>query len=249
MKKTLFYRLTWLGRFLMKQWYRFCALILFLQVIGSVAFFTKNKSGAEHSAKKKVTIMFHPTGSNTQPGRLIGDFFERGLTLQFIQLLKEKMLATPTTYELIILSSNSAGQTPSVHDHAVWANQQEVDLFVAFSMYASQEQTAQLSLFTYQNSLFVHTRPPELGFIPFKDAALYSTQQSAAMSQSILKNLVQNSSWLTVTQCAAPLVSLAGITRPACAIELGINQTTTIDSYVEPIASALIATVEAIVGR
>jgi hypothetical protein len=193
--------------------------------------------------KKSVTIMFHSIASYANPGRHIGDFFERGLVLQFINLLKQKMIEALKDYDCTILISNSAGKTTSLYEQAMYANQQEVNLFVAFSLYWQEKPTGHVSLFSYTNSVFINSRSPDLAFVPLKDAYVYANQMTKKVVQSILKDLSRHA-WLTVDSCSCPFIPLQGIMRPACAIELAINDSLTIQTYLEPICHALAHAIE-----
>ena len=184
---------------------------------------------------KKFTIMISPEGDSNNPGRALGDGFERGFTRQYAQALKEQL---EQNADIRVIVSHEVGESVTQEHKANFANRLMVDLYLSINFH--EDEKPSMSIYYYQTALF--DAP-----VDNNQLTLYPT------TKAYVKNHASTKQWATrwrtlkayqehlhVNQpLPAPLKQLEGITASAFAIDLGAQKMVDIYAYVKPVSEVL----------
>ncbi|MGE0009871.1 MAG: N-acetylmuramoyl-L-alanine amidase [Candidatus Babeliales bacterium] len=188
------------------------------------------------------TLLLQPAGDARHPGRSIHGSYERGLSIQLAEELKELLERKDITLNVIVPRFN--GQSVEPLQHAAIANRLNVDAYIAIMLYEQQESNAQLGLYTYAadpSDALKTIRTNSLAFIPFDQAHLTNHQTSYRMADVLLTSFQAKPLFTIIGNQvhAIPLKNLTGILAPSVAIELSIQNTKKIKEYAQSLADAL----------
>lgn len=195
--------------------------------------------------KKIVTIMIDPAGDAQHTGRKLNDTFERGISLQIAEKLKN-ILEERLTHVKIVLS-RLPGESASYLQHASFANRLNVDFYLGIHCYQEKETKPCVYLYQFSYGDNFITKQFDLALIPYDQAHLANnatTNSFAIAMQDILGSNAYANIYNAKGIFKIPFKPLIGIKAPAIGLELGIKTKDDWHDYVEPIASSLIPIVE-----
>jgi len=186
------------------------------------------------------TIMLDPAGDAQHAGRQINDCFERGITLQFVEKLKEEL---ENRYDGIkVVLTRFAGETVQNLQNANFANRLDVDFYVSIHFYKESEVKPHLFLYSFSYNDDFITRKPGLFFCPYDQAhlinkdttKLWANKLKSVFLQDEYKKLFDLQGVLRL-----PFKPLIGIKAPAVGIELGLKKKDGWKKYVNVFANAI----------
>jgi hypothetical protein len=190
------------------------------------------------NAIKTYYIVLDPSGDIHYTGRSIGDSFERAITLQCAEKIKEYIETKDPHYKVII--TRLPGETMSELQTASLSNKLNADLCISLNFYYSQE----TKLFIYQcayNDVPLQTH--SLCFIPYDQAYLCNkstTDHIMNIFNTVLRSPHYAHLFQVSTYNALPLKQIIGITAPSFVIEAGIKHKDRTNLFVEPLASCIL---------
>ena len=192
------------------------------------------------TARKRTpsfSIMIAPAGDADYAGRIIEDSFERGITLQCAELLKERLEEKSPNVTVTI--TRKSGEKIRSLQNANIANRLAVDLYVGLHFYHETALKPKMYLysFSYNDMLFVPRNT--LAFYHFDRAHLLNTGITSAWGNKIASALAQNNQYNFKGFFKLPCRPLIGITAPAFILEAGLKNKDDWQKYVEPIAVSL----------
>jgi N-acetylmuramoyl-L-alanine amidase len=194
--------------------------------------------------KKKISIMIDPYGDALQTGRKLHDSFERGITLQIAEQIKETLEHRFSNLKVLI--SRSPGDAPTELQHASFANRLNVDFYLHISCY--EEQDTKSGIYVYQFSYGTNfiTKIFDYALIPYDQAHIANSAKSSDWAISTKNSLEHQNWWRTKGPFKIPFKPLIGIHAPAIALEIGIMSNTAPLEYGQKIAISLIPSIEKI---
>jgi N-acetylmuramoyl-L-alanine amidase len=190
-------------------------------------------------------VILDPSGDVKRTGRKIGDNFERGLTLQCAEKIKEYIEQHAPYIKVII--TRMPGDTIYDLQNASLSNRLQADLFVNLNFYHSQETKPTLFLyqFSYGNDFACCNQ--SLTLRSYDEAYKINKQITDEMLQLFKASLSQHTyqSMFTVAGIyALPIKPLIGIVAPSVCIEMGLKNKESWINYVEPLAQSIIGVLE-----
>jgi N-acetylmuramoyl-L-alanine amidase len=195
---------------------------------------------------KQCIVVLDPAGDAKKTGRSIGNSFERGLTLQCAEKIKEIIeLQTHNTIKVII--TRLPGDIVYELQNASLANRIDADLFLTINFYQTHDTKPTLYVyhFSYGND-FEH-QYQSLSLNTYDQAYMINKKQTDAIVHVCKKTLSRHeyNSLFTVAQpYSLPIKPLIGIMAPSIAIEAGLKNKESWHNYAEPIAATIIAAIE-----
>lgn len=188
-----------------------------------------------------ITIMIDPVGDAKNTGREIEDTFERSLTLQCAQLLKNNIEEKFENSNVIV--TRSAGEIIQPFQNASYANKINVDLYLCISFYQQITIPSNVAIFYYQENLLdIEHKYNPLYFYHISQAHLKSVKQSKAFAEkmsSIFKEKKFSTQFLYLGTFGIPCMQLFGIQVPALYIEAGLAHKNDWKYLIEPIVQFL----------
>ncbi len=185
---------------------------------------------------KKITIVLDPAGDARNPGRLIGDTFERTCTMYFANQLKKAL--EKKDKNIMILFTRLPGEYTNQIEKARFSNTCDVDLFCTINAVQCSNIKPQMHIYHYQPCP-LSTFGNRL-FVPFEHAHEVHNATTQLFANALCKQMQQHS-----RQCdahaplACALTSLKGLISPAISVEFGIKQANNLSHCIEPFADAL----------
>lgn len=176
---------------------------------------------------RPFTIVLDPSGDAQNSGRIIGDSFERGLTLQLFQAVRD-ILEMKLPDKRIILTRLS-GETVEKLQNASFSNKLQADLYVNINFYPETNLSNQLYVYYYiaqPEDLFSKVQPSKLEFCQYNQAHLENLINSlklAKITTKILNRSSLASKFSIIGPVAFPFKPLVGVKAPAIALEIGIK--------------------------
>ena len=193
-----------------------------------------------------VTVMIDPVGDAKYTGREIEDIeknatFERSLTLQCAQKLKENIEETFPHTQVIV--TRTAGETLQLFQNASYANRMNVDLYLCLSFYHQESIPGHISIFYYlENNIDLLHKHNPLHFYHISQAYLSNVTASSHIAQklsSVFKQKNINPHFLCLGAFGIPCMPLFGIQPPAVYIEAGLHHQDDWKYLIQPIMQAL----------
>lgn len=195
--------------------------------------------------KKQRIVVIDPSGDAKHVGRRIGDSFERGLTLQCVEKIKE-IIEERAPYVKVIIT-RMPGDNVYDLQNATLTNRLHADLFINLNFYYTQETkpTVYMYQFSYGNDftccehgIALHT---------YDQAYRINKDKTNFLCQSFNKELShqQYQSIYTVSgPYSLPIKPLIGVIAPSIAFEMGLKSKDWWRYYTEPLVNAIIAVVD-----
>lgn len=195
--------------------------------------------------KKEFVLVLDPSGDAKKTGRVIGDSFERGLTLQCAEKIKSLIEEQVSHVKIII--TRLPGDIVYDLQNASLANRINADLFININFYLSTETKPTLFLyqFSYGNDFAPHQSG--LSFNTYDQAykvnktatdeitKLFTTQ----LTHTTYKNLFTLSG-----PHALPIKPLIGIIAPSIALEGGLKNKESWHLFIEPLVDTIITAIK-----
>jgi N-acetylmuramoyl-L-alanine amidase len=190
---------------------------------------------------KEFILILDPAGDAKKTGRVIGNSFERGLTLQCAEKIKF-LLEARIPYLKIIIS-----RLPGDHiyelQNASLANRIQADLFINFNFYYTQETKPTIFLyqFSYSNDFALYKNG--LAFNTYDQAYKINKSTTDTLIQLCAKHLKQQeyaSLFSLYGPYALPIKPLIGIISPSISIEVGLKHKDAWQHFVEPLVNSII---------
>ncbi len=185
----------------------------------------------------QTTIMIDPAGDAKRTGRIIGNSFERAITLEMAQALKAALvLQMPCS----VVITRSAGELVQPLQNAQFSNRLPIDLYLNLNCAAT---TGPVSVYVYQFSYgepFIQS-PPQFSFIPIDTAHHCAFNKTSSLAASVVGSLQQAHAkqFHTYGPYQIPLVPLKGIKAPALSIELLLSEHQDWRPLVAPLVQAV----------
>ncbi len=183
-----------------------------------------------------LTIMIQPAGNTKHPGRSIYGSYERGLSIQLAEYLKEMLEQKDPSLSIIVPRFNA--QTVEPYEQAMIANRLMVDAYIAILLYEQHESNPQLGLYTYAadpNDALKTINTNHLQFIPFDQAHIANHHTSYRMADVLLQAFQTKPLFTIIGNGvhALPLKNLAGIMAPHIALELSVKDPKKMKEYAQ----------------
>lgn len=198
--------------------------------------------------KTPFTIMLDPAGDAQTPGRVIGESFERGITVQYAETIKA--LLEKNLSNVRVLLTRFPGETLEPLQNAAFSNRLGADLFISIHFYQESEQPAQCSLFYYMSdpaSDMWQKRQTPLSWQPYNKAHLAAIRQSAhyaALLYQALKPYYRRGLFKLNDVMGIPCRPLAGVQAPAIMCEIGLHTKDSWTFLTGPVAEGIISIVQ-----
>jgi len=171
----------------------------------------------------KFTLMLDPAGDSQNTGRLIEDCLERGITLQFVQRLKQEL--EQKIDNLRVTLSRSPGEKVARLQNANFANRLDVDCYLSIHFYKETEVKPRVYIFTFgYNDDFI-TKKPDLYFYPYDKAHLINKDITKQWAHNIQDIFLLEENKKRFEFCglrSLPFKPLIGVKAPAIGIEVGL---------------------------
>ncbi len=192
-----------------------------------------------------LTIMFDPAGDALAPGRIIAGTFERGLTLQCAEQLKEALEIKLNNARVIL--TRLPGQALEPLQSATFANKLRADLYLSVNFYQEESSDLQLSLSycSYDPTSDSWYKPDSsLSLTAYNQAYKSLFKANRSLADMLTKALKSSGISLPVTIRAPygiPCKPLVGISIPALALECGLKNKDDWKALVPYVAEAISA--------
>lgn len=206
--------------------------------VSSIAFYNKQQV-------QQRTVILDPAGDAKRTGRQIGDSFERGLTLQTAERIKDLIEEQASHIKVIV--TRMPGDTVYDLQNASLSNRMQADLFVSLNFYYTQETkpTMYLYQFSYGNDFVCCEQG--IALQSYDQAYRVKKATTDIMCQLFKKELSRqqyHSLYSIAGPYSLPIKPLIGIVAPAISFELGLKSKELWQDYSKPLAEAIIAVID-----
>ncbi len=194
--------------------------------------------------KPTFTIMIDPAGDARNPGRIIDDTYERSLTMQCAEELKQ-LLEGDYSIKCRVILTRFAGETIEPFQTITFANRLGVDLYISLNFFQQSVETPQLYFYTltYDPATdFGAKKGTSLELLPYNQAyksSLTKTKQYSTLAYAQCKEVSSSYHVRCHTPKGIPYKPLSGIMAPAFGIEVGLYRKNQAKSLVPLFAQAL----------
>lgn len=192
-----------------------------------------------HASQQPFTFMVNPFGDAGNAGRVIDGCYERGLTLQFAEELKQTFKKNAPHVRVIL--TRFPGERLEPLQNANFANRLKTDLYLNIQFYFQEHDLSQVTLYYYiqhPTELWVKNLSATLEFIPYDQAhrtSLKKTQEWATLLAKELEAISHSKSFRLQGIYACPFKPLMGIQAPSITIEIGLKNKDDWQRFVEPL--------------
>lgn len=195
--------------------------------------------------KQPRIVVIDPAGDAKRTGRRIGDSFERGLTLQCVEKIKE-IIGERAPHIKVVLT-RMPGDNVYDLQNASLSNRIHADLFVSLNFYHTQETKPTLYLYQFSYGNDFACCQQGLTLQSYDQAYRINKETTDAMCQLFKKELLQQKYHSLCTVAGPyhlPIKPLIGIVAPSIAVEVGLKGKDLWHYYSDPIAAAIIAVID-----
>ena len=207
-------------------------------------FFLSSLIGAkqvqEEHREKSFIIMLDPSGDAQYAGRQIDDCLERGISLQFVEQLKEELQKKYNGIKVVI--TRFAGEKLQPLQNANYSNRLDADFYVSFNFYKEQAVKPKVYLFLFSYSDDFITKRRDLYFYPYDQAHLINidtTKMYARKVKDFFSSAVCQKMFDFQGISKIPFKPLIGIKAPAIALEVGLRQKDDWKRYIDTFVSVI----------
>lgn len=186
--------------------------------------------------------MLDPSGDAKHTGRIIGETFERGVTLQFTEELKT--ILEKRNKNIRVILTRFPGETLEPLQNASFANRLDTDYFVSIMFYQEKKERAELSMYHFMSQptdIWQKNLNP-LNFYPYDKAHLIQISKSKSFGEEIEK-IFKSKNFRTIFNYngffGIPAKPLIGVKAPSIAIEVGLMQKDDWKKFLGPFVFAL----------
>lgn len=182
---------------------------------------------AKKDAGQDFVIMLDPAGDAKNTGRQIDDSLERGITMQFVQKLKNYVEQKYKNIKIVL--TRDAGQRVEALQNASYANRLGVDFYLNVNFYKENNVKSQVYVYTfsYKDEFQMTAKRGELHFYPYDMAHLINRGISLNFADIVRSVFSTGSRSKYFDFCgvfSVPFKPLIGVKAPAVAIEIGLNK-------------------------
>ena len=190
-------------------------------------------------------VILDPSGDVKRTGRNIGDNFERGLTLQCAERIKEYIEQHAPYIKVII--TRMPGDTVYDLQNASLSNRLQANLLVNLNFYHSQE--TKPTLFLYQFSYGNDFACCNQGLMLRSYDEAYTihkplTDEIVQLFKTSLSQHMYQSMFTIAGVYHLPIKPLIGVVAPSVCIEMGLKNKESWINYVEPLARSVIGALQ-----
>jgi N-acetylmuramoyl-L-alanine amidase len=191
--------------------------------------------------KQKYTIVLHPAGDKNKTGRVIAREFERKLTRQLAQEIKQLL---ESSGQFTVILTHEIGQLIEQEESATLANRLCADAYIHLNCFESKKILPEIiCYFPLYNPTtdFWQKRRDQLSLQPIDKAYLNAINSSLALCNTVtetIKNIHQQR-YIIHKPYGMPLTPLVGIQTASCVIECGIQKPEQLEELASIIAWAL----------
>lgn len=206
------------------------------------------KNNLVHDLASPFTIMLDPAGDAQHTGRVIDDSFERGITLQCAEALKELLEKIIPGVRIIL--TRIPGETLEPLQNAAFSNRLKADFYLHLAFYQEAHAPSHASLyyFLYNPSTDSwHKRDDTFAWEPYQAAHCATLDATVSYADLIYKSLLpyhRQGLFQLHTFCGLPVRPIIGIKAPALVCEIGLHDKDMWKLFVTPLAEGIIRVVQ-----
>jgi N-acetylmuramoyl-L-alanine amidase len=176
-----------------------------------------------------ITLMINPAGDAQHAGRVVGDCYERGLTLQFAEKL-QKIIQQNSPIRVVL--SRFAGEVIEPLQVANFSNKLQADMFVSFHFYKTAKNPV-INIYYYSKGGFENQLTDGLFLCPLDDAYLFNLPKSQKLADDFYSYCKKFNFGSLEKPIGLPFAPLKGVVAPAIAVEIGLNKSDDWLNYIE----------------
>lgn len=184
-----------------------------------------------------TTLIFDPAGDTKDPGRRIGDTYERTATLYLARHIKDHI--EELNKKTIVLFSRLPGEHKDPIEKMRFVQQCNPDIFIHFAVYQSTHIKPQIHFYynaqngqpVNSHTLLTPIAQAHTAYIPRSKELLDSIYTSLQIGTERICDLHR--------PIGIPCRLLNGISAPACIIEIGIKNTDDLEHCIAPLAESI----------
>lgn len=184
--------------------------------------------------EKTFTIMLDPAGDAQNTGRQIDNYFERGISLQCVEKLQDKLQKRFQNTKIAI--TRFAGETVQPLQNANFSNRFNVDFYISLHFYKEKEVRPNIYLYLFSYGDDFITKKHDLHFYPYDEAHLINIDTTKMYARRI-QNLFQTDTYKKKFDFQGiskiPFKPLIGIKAPAIALEVGLHKKKDWKKYID----------------
>ncbi len=218
--------------------------IFFVPLIGAWPFFFSSEKPVPLIGKQSDSIiMINPAGDPRTPGREIDDTFERALTMQCAQALKNYLEKKVPKIRVVI--TRRPGEAVEPLQNATFSNRLGTDLYINLNFFKQNKKAPEIFIYTLMFDPvtdFVEKKGSELSLLPYDQSYKVSLNKTKEIAQSMFKSFTQAAQRVSLVShkpISLPSKPLLGITAPAISIEIGIHSKSSWKELVPVIGQAI----------
>ena len=185
--------------------------------------------------------MLDPAGDAQHAGRKIGDYLERGATLQFSNALKKSIEEAHSGIRVVL--TRFPGETIQPRQNASFANRLDVDLYLSLHFFKQTTRKSLLHLFFFcldATTDFWSDQTPKLAFIKSSKIHKQSIRISKSWAQALFENMQPHSkNFDTSKPLGIPFKPLHGLKAPSIGIEASLTNPEEWQRYIQPITDGI----------
>jgi N-acetylmuramoyl-L-alanine amidase len=199
-------------------------------------------SCVSHDTRTPITIVLDPAGDARIAGRVIGDSYERSLTFQCMDAVKDYLESRFKSVRVLL--TRLPGETLEPLQNVAFANRLKADLYVTVAMYPAKNKLYEVSLFynTSQPGIAACSAERQLALKPYNegtDQFQYASFCSAAVFERFITETYKHDQLKVFKPLGVPCKSLSGVMAPAVAFELGVRTKDEVSLSAEYIGHAI----------
>lgn len=186
------------------------------------------------------TLMINPAGDAQSAGRIVGDSFERGLTLQCAEKLQQKL---QQLLPIRVVLSRFPGEVLEPLQVTNFSNRLQSDLFLSLHFYES-DSLPKIHIYYYKKNVYENSfSSSELFLCPLEEAYRFNMENSKRLASNFYSNF-KTGAWKVQEPLALPFLPLKGLVAPAIAIEIGLQKASEWREVTELVVDALVALID-----
>ncbi len=187
--------------------------------------------------------MIDPAGDAKHAGRIIEDSFERGVTLQVAEKLKQ--LIEQEQLNVRVILTRFPGEFLEPLQNAHFANRLEVDFYISIHCYQESDIKSQCHLFYFlSNSTDEWQQKTNNLHLQYYDKAHIQQVKTAKKCAEIIKTGLDEKQYNPLLEVKGilgiPFKPLIGISSPAVALELSLPKKDHYKHYLIPLKNSII---------
>lgn len=206
-------------------------------------YFGSNSKVDREKKKKIITLMIDPAGDAQNTGRIIGDIFERGLTLQCAQKIKEQL--EDEIYGIRVILTRFPGETLEPLQNAAFSNRLNADFLISINFYEEKSGISNFHIYHFvYDSLtdFWSKNSSKITLTPYNQAHIKNIKQSKFISNrmhNLMKTFENSGIFSLKPVLAIPFKPLVGVTAPVIGLEIGLHNKDDWKPLVKPIVEGI----------